>query len=124
MSLFSNLAENDIFSGGIGLFLIGALTKLATPALRFSSAEFTRRMTVTREISTNDRLTFQVIAEFISKELPTMENHSSVSFGLSQDPKDNADRENKFNFRPSPGNYFVKYRNTVPGWESFFERFW
>ena len=108
--LLTSLGDNPVFGGAIGVGILGAGVKAVQPLSRFINLELRRRLTSSREVTTNDKETFDIIAKYISEKLPSMVNHSSVNFSGGKSMKGT---KTKFlNSKPSPGTYFTKYQNT------------
>ena len=55
------LADNQLVTGGAVLALAGGALRMLQPLQRVVSLEAKRRLTVSREVTTNDKETFDII---------------------------------------------------------------
>ncbi|ESP02843.1 hypothetical protein LOTGIDRAFT_185574, partial [Lottia gigantea] len=106
--VISNLGDNPYFGAGFGLFGIGFAVAALKKGSQVGMMLFHRHCMITLEVPSKDK-SYHWLLNWISTH-GTRTQHLSVetTFRQSSTGKINT----KFDFIPSPGNHFFRYRNT------------
>eukprot|EP01100_Stratorugosa_tubuloviscum_P014122 TRINITY_DN737_c7_g1_i5.p1 TRINITY_DN737_c7_g1~~TRINITY_DN737_c7_g1_i5.p1 ORF type:complete len:228 (-),score=93.72 TRINITY_DN737_c7_g1_i5:16-699(-) len=107
IEVFQNLATNPYFSAGAGLFGIGSGVALLRTSYRYSQIAFKRNFIVTLEIPSKDK-SFSWILQWITNRAKNSTQHLSAETSFEQ--LENGKIITKFDFVPSPGIHFLKFK--------------
>lgn len=106
--IISSLQANPYFGAGAGLFGVGAAAALLRKGSQYGMILFRRHCMITLEVPSKDK-SYLWLLQWISTK-GTRTQHLSVETSFQQTE---AGRINtKFDFVPSPGSHFFRYKNT------------
>eukprot|EP01104_Vermistella_antarctica_P019373 TRINITY_DN7574_c0_g1_i1.p1 TRINITY_DN7574_c0_g1~~TRINITY_DN7574_c0_g1_i1.p1 ORF type:complete len:425 (+),score=79.09 TRINITY_DN7574_c0_g1_i1:204-1478(+) len=106
--LISSLAGNQFFTAGFGLAGVGTAMMVFQKSIQIGTIFARRHYMVTLEVPSRDK-SYHWLLNWITNHARKTQ-HLSVETSFSQ--LENGTIKTKFDFIPSPGNHFFRYRNT------------
>ncbi|KAK7864167.1 hypothetical protein R5R35_004083 [Gryllus longicercus] len=103
----SSLSENPYFGAGFGLFGVGAAAAVLRKALQGSVILLRRHCMITLEVPCRDK-SYQWLLHWITHKGARQTQHLSVETSFEQ--KDTGRIETKYDFIPSIGTHFFRYK--------------
>ncbi|XP_042192023.1 mitochondrial chaperone BCS1 [Callorhinchus milii] len=105
--LVAALKDNPYFGAGFGLIGVGTALALARRGAQLGMIAFQRRCMITMEVASRDKSYHWLLAWITHHAQRTQ--HLSVETSYLQ--HESGRITTKFQFVPSPGNHFIRYRN-------------
>nr|XP_054771693.1 mitochondrial chaperone BCS1-like [Lytechinus pictus] len=102
------LKENPYFGAGFGLVGVGALLTLSKKGLQYGSIAARRHLLMTLEVPSKDK-SYHWLLQWITTNARHTQ-HLSVETTFTQSESGKIDTQ--FDFVPSPGNHYFRYKNT------------
>jgi len=105
----SSLADNPYFGAGFGLFGLGASAAVLRKGLQYGTIMFRRHYMMTLEVPCRDK-SYQWVLQWITKRAAKQTQHLSVETNYQQ--HETGRISTKYDFIPSIGIHFIRYKNT------------
>jgi len=106
--LVASLTANPYFTAGFGLVGVGSGMMVLKKSVQFATVFARRHYLVTLEVPSRDK-SYHWLLQWITNHAKKTQ-HLSVETTFTQ--AENGSVTTKFDFIPSPGNHFFRYRNT------------
>ncbi|XP_063634742.1 mitochondrial chaperone BCS1 [Cydia splendana] len=103
----TSLAQNPYFGAGFGLFGVGASAAILRKGFQTSMILFRRHCMITLEVPCRDK-SYQWLLQWITQKGAKQTQHLSVETSFLQ--KDTGQIKTKYDFIPSVGQHFFRYR--------------
>ena len=107
--LISSLSTNPYFSAGFGLVGVGAGLAVLRKSSQYAFIAFRRYALVTLEVPSKDK-SYHWVLQWIASQA-SRSRHLSVETTFQQ--HDTGRISTRFDFAPSPGTHFFKYKNNL-----------
>lgn len=105
----ATLKENPYFGAGFGLVGVGALLTISKKGLQYGSIAARRHLLMTLEVPSKDK-SYHWLLQWITVNARHTQ-HLSVETTFTQSESGKIDTQ--FDFVPSPGNHYFRYKNTL-----------